>query len=102
VFYEATFMPFRLPARSELSFSLWRKLLQQVRPVARDNAAYLVIDGGGVVVAFLDLPAKHFKVLRADGATVQEFHWHVRPTHELGRCSRIPARNERVNVHFFV
>src|SRR6266481_871563 len=36
------------------------------RPIACDNAAYLVIDGGGVVVAFLNLPAEHFQVFRAD------------------------------------
>jgi hypothetical protein len=36
---------------------LRRELLQQVRPVASDDGAYLVIDLGGLVIAFFDLPA---------------------------------------------
>jgi hypothetical protein len=47
-----------------------RKLFEQVRPIASDNAAYLVIDGGGVVVAFLNLPVEHFQFVGTERATV--------------------------------
>src|SRR5712671_1542482 len=59
------------------SVSFWRKLLEQVRPVARDDAAYLVVDLGDVVEAFLNLPADHLELLRAEGPTVHEFDWHT-------------------------
>jgi len=49
-----------------------RKLYEQVRPIASDNAAYLVIDHRGVVVAFLNLPVEHFQFVGTERATVQE------------------------------
>ncbi len=70
--------PWRRSCSTE-SFLFRRKLGQQVRPVASDNAAYFVIDGSYDLEAFLDLPADQFKFLRTEGATVQEFHWHGRP-----------------------
>jgi hypothetical protein len=36
-------------AISSPSVSFWRKLREQVRPVARDDAGYLVVDLGDVV-----------------------------------------------------
>jgi hypothetical protein len=39
------------------SFLFRRKLGQQVRPVASDDAAYFVIDGSDDLEAFLNLPA---------------------------------------------
>jgi hypothetical protein len=57
-------------AISSPSVSFWRKLLEQVRPVARDDAAYLVVDLGDVVEAFLNLLAEHFKLFRAERTAV--------------------------------
>ena len=51
-----------------------------MRPVASDDAAYFVVDGTDDLEALLDLPADQFKFLRAEGAAVAEFHWHVSPT----------------------
>jgi hypothetical protein len=55
-----------------------------VRPVARHDAAYFVVDGADVVES-LNLAADHFEFLRAEGATVQEFDWHGVETIKLGR-----------------
>jgi hypothetical protein len=52
------------------SFVFWRKLLKQVRPIARDNTAYLVIDGGDVVEARLNMPTEHFQFFGTERATV--------------------------------
>jgi len=59
----------RLPGHVNIFFR--RKLGQQVRPVASDNAAYFVIDSADDLEAFLDLPADQFKFLRAEGAAVR-------------------------------
>src|SRR5260370_16581179 len=53
-----------------------RKFLQQVRPVASHDTAYFVIDDIDVVER-LNLHADPFKVLWAERAAVQEFHWHT-------------------------
>jgi hypothetical protein len=55
---------------SHFSFVCWRQLVQQVRPVPSDNAAYFVIDDTDDLKAFLDLPADQFKLFRAEGVTV--------------------------------
>ena len=70
--------------RCHLAVLLRRKLRQQVRPVASDNATYFVVDGSYDLEAFLDLPADQFKLLRAEGATVQEFDWHATPNPQIG------------------
>src|SRR6266851_7408579 len=67
--------PRQQTASRRLSFVFWRKPGQQVRPVARHDAAYFVVDGADVVES-LNLAADHFEFLRAEGATVQEFDWH--------------------------
>lgn len=64
-----------LRARHMLVFFRW-KLGQQVRPLTRDDPADFGIDGGDDLETFLDLPADHLKVLRAQGPAVQEFHRH--------------------------
>jgi hypothetical protein len=46
------------------------KLGQQVGPVARDDAAYLVVDLGDIVEVFLNLLAEHFKLFRAERTAV--------------------------------
>jgi hypothetical protein len=51
-------------------FFRWRKLFEQVGPVASHNTAYLVIDGGGVVVAFVNLPAEHLQFVGTERAAV--------------------------------
>jgi hypothetical protein len=53
-----------------------RKFLQQVRPVASHDTAYFVIDDIDVVER-PNLQADPFKVLWAERAAVQEFHWHT-------------------------
>jgi hypothetical protein len=42
-----------------------------LRPVTSDDPAYLGVNLGDVVEAFLNLLADHLKLLRAEGATVQ-------------------------------
>ena len=51
-----------------------------MRPVANDDTAYFVIDGGDDLGALLDLSADYFQFLRAEGLTVQKFDWHVSQT----------------------
>ena len=53
--------------RSCLTESLFfrRKLGQQMRRVASNNAAYFIINGSYDLEAFLDLPADQLKFLRA-------------------------------------
>ena len=81
----------RTQQRMGLSFIFRRKLGQQVRPVAGHDATYFVIDGSDDLKAFLDLPADYFKFLRAERATVQEFHRHGNLTGELGPSFHVGA-----------
>jgi hypothetical protein len=46
-----------------------RQLCQQVRPVASHDPAYLVVNHANHL-EFLDLPSDHFKVFRAQRATL--------------------------------
>jgi hypothetical protein len=82
-------LPKRFPRQKLCSFFFWGKFFQQVRPVTSDNAAYFVIDGSYDLKAFLELPANQFEFSWTEGATVQEFHWHVSPTIELEPRSRV-------------
>jgi hypothetical protein len=54
---------------------LLRKFGQQVRPVPSDNATYSVVYNIEAVEG-LNLTADDFKFVRAEAATVKEFHWH--------------------------
>jgi hypothetical protein len=47
-----------------------RKLFEQVRPVASDDAADLGVDFGNIVEAFLNLLAEHLELFRAKRAAV--------------------------------
>jgi hypothetical protein len=59
------------------SVFLGRKLRQQVRPVAGNNAADFGVDLRDVVEAFLNLLAEHLKFFSAERPAVQKFDWHV-------------------------
>jgi hypothetical protein len=56
------------------SVFLGRQLRQQVRPVARDNAADFRVDLRDIVETLLDLLADQLKFFRAERTSVQEFY----------------------------
>jgi hypothetical protein len=55
-----------------------------MRPVASDDPANFVIDGGNDLEASLDLPADYFQFFRAERAAMQEFNSHINPTPQVG------------------
>src|SRR5262249_31711215 len=75
-------------------FFRW-KLLEQVRPVASDDAPYLGVDFSDIVEAFLNLLTDHLELLRAEGTAVQEFHWHISSSPPHGRRQRVQPDEHR-------
>lgn len=55
-----------------------------MRPITSNDAAYFVVDGSDDLEAYFDLPRDHFKLFRAEGATMQECHWHAGLTRKTG------------------
>ena len=72
-----------------------RKLGQQVRPVASNNAAYFIINGSYDLEAFLDLPADQLKFLRTEGGKNSIDRGNIHSTHLIVKSIGAPEVSVR-------